>query len=172
MFKRILVAIDGSAPSDKALATALQIAKEQRAEVRLVSVADTMPPAAIDPTYIDYGEYDKAARTVAGEAIRRAETRARSAGVKAAGTVRETLVHDVSAEIVTEAKRWRADLIVLGTHGRTGIARFFLGSVAEGVARHAPTAVLLVRAAAARAGRAMEKAKTSIGRRARHKRSV
>jgi len=147
-FKRILVAIDGSAPSEKALMTAIDMAKGAR--LRLVSVADVTPPATVEPMYIDFGEYDKAVRAVARDAIKKAEARVRSAKVTADSVIRETLSHDVSGEIVTEAERWRADLIVLGTHGRTGVARLFMGSVAEGVARHAPTAVLLVRSAGAR----------------------
>lgn len=148
MFKKILVAVDGSPASDRALSTALGVAKEGRSAVRLVSVADVMPPAAIDPTFVDFGEYDKGARAVARAAIHHAESKAKVARVAAEGTVRKTLAHDISGEIVQEARRWGADLIVLGTHGRTGLARLFLGSVAEGVARHAPTAVLLVRLAA------------------------
>lgn len=145
LFKRILVAVDGSAPSEKALATALDLAEESGAQLRLVSVADVTPPATVEPMYIDFGDYDKAVRAVARDAVRKAETRAQTAKIKADSVIRETLSHDVSGEIVAEAKSWRADLIVLGTHGRTGVARLLLGSVAEGVARHAPTAVLLVR---------------------------
>src|SRR4051812_35984420 len=149
MFKKILVAVDGSAASDQALANALEMAKEQRAKVRLVSVADVTPPAAIDPTYIDFADYDRAARAVADVALRHAVSKAKAAKVSIEHTTRETHGHDISSEIVAEAEDWGADLVVLGTHGRTGIARLLLGSVAEGVARHAKTAVLLVRATAA-----------------------
>ena len=167
MFKRILVAVDGSAASDKALETALELARERRAEVRLVSVADVTPPATVEPMYIDYGEYDKGVRSVARDAIRKAERRAAALKLKVDGTVRETLTRDVSGEILAEAQRWRADLIVLGTHGRTGIARLFLGSVAEGVARHASTAVLLVRSsgAAKKANAAARRTATTRSRR-------
>jgi nucleotide-binding universal stress UspA family protein len=52
-----------------------------------------------------------------------------------------------SREIIKTAGEWKADLIVLGTHGRSGISRVFLGSTAEGVVRHSPIPVLTVRAA-------------------------
>jgi nucleotide-binding universal stress UspA family protein len=51
---------------------------------------------------------------------------------------------DPAHEIVAAAREWEADLIVLGTHGRQGIGRMFLGSVAETVLRHAPCAVLVI----------------------------
>lgn len=149
MFKKILVAIDGSPASANALDTALELAKQARGDVRLVSVADVTPPATVEPSYIDFGEYDKAVRAVARDALRKGERRANAAKVKADSVIRETLGRDVSGEIVAEAQRWHADLIVLGTHGRTGLARLLLGSVAEAVSRHAPTAVLLVRQGAA-----------------------
>jgi nucleotide-binding universal stress UspA family protein len=55
--------------------------------------------------------------------------------------------------IVDEAKKWRADLIVMGTHGRRGMTRMLLGSDAEGVLRNTPVPVLLVRAADQAGGR-------------------
>ena len=171
MFKRILVAVDGSASSEKALATALDLAEERGAQLRLVSVADVTPPATVEPMYIDFGEYDKAVRAVARDAIRKAEARVRATKLTADSTVRETLSHDVSGEIVAEAKSWRADLIVLGTHGRTGVARLFLGSVAEGVARHAPTAVLLVREGSAVSAGAARTSRPRASRPARARRA-
>jgi nucleotide-binding universal stress UspA family protein len=48
-------------------------------------------------------------------------------------------------EIINEAKEWEADLIIVGTHGRKGVSRFLLGSVAESVAAHAPCSVTVVK---------------------------
>ncbi len=59
----------------------------------------------------------------------------------------ETAGRRVPGAIVEEARRWGADLIVVGTHGRRGLDRLLLGSVAEGVARMSPVSVLLVRGA-------------------------
>jgi nucleotide-binding universal stress UspA family protein len=60
----------------------------------------------------------------------------------------------VPSLIVDEAGRWRADLIVIGTHGRRGISKLLLGSVADGVVRTAATSVLLIRGDGREAGRA------------------
>jgi len=151
MYRRILVPVDGSGPSDKALAVAIRLAKEQHAALRLVHVVDVLPPAGLDGTaFIDFDTYRDSMLAAGREIIKRAETRARAARVSAEGKLLETLAHDVSEALVDHAKRWRADLITIGTHGRTGLARVFLGSVAEGVIRHAPVAVLLVRTGEAR----------------------
>ena len=157
MFKRIIVAVDGSEPSDNALATALKLAKEQRAKLRVIHVADILPPAAMGEAYVDVDAYRDAAVGVGREVIASALAAARRARVRAEAAVLEIVSHDASGAIVDEAKRWRADLIALGTHGRTGLARLFLGSVAEGVVRHASVAVLLVRVAPSRARKAASK---------------
>ena len=68
--------------------------------------------------------------------------KAKSAKVRAKGVLLEGVAHD---QIVRAAKRQKADLLVLGTHGRTGVARFFLGSVAGRVVASAPCPVLTVR---------------------------
>lgn len=148
MFRRILVAVDGSEPSNRAVATAMKLAREGRARLRIVHVADTLPPASVGVAgemYVDVERYRDAVLSAGRDVLKRVGARARATRARTETALLETLTHDPSAAIVAEAKRWRADLIALGTHGRTGLARLFLGSVAEGVARHAPVAVLLVR---------------------------
>jgi nucleotide-binding universal stress UspA family protein len=71
--------------------------------------------------------------------------------VQQSGSKAETAVLDISGERVAsvidgDAQQWGADLIVIGTHGRSGLSRLLLGSVAEGVARGTSVPVLLVRA--------------------------
>ena len=66
-------------------------------------------------------------------------------GVKAAASLVESRGRPVSDVILDEARKWRADLIVMGTHGRRGVNRLLLGSDAERVLRSAPVPVLLVR---------------------------
>ena len=75
------------------------------------------------------------------------QARAKKAGVGAESRLVEVEKYGerVVDAIVDEAKRWRADLIVIGTHGRRGVSHLLLGSVAEGVVRLAPAPVLLVR---------------------------
>ncbi|HET7877050.1 MAG TPA: universal stress protein, partial [Methylomirabilota bacterium] len=75
----------------------------------------------------------------------KAGARAREAGVAVEPALLESDGRRVAAVVVDEARWWEADLIVVGTHGRRGLDRLLLGSVAEGVVRAAPVTVLLVR---------------------------
>jgi nucleotide-binding universal stress UspA family protein len=77
--------------------------------------------------------------------VDRAAAKARTAGIEPQLRLLESDGRHVAGGLVEEARQWGADLIVVGTHGRRGFNRLFLGSVAEGVARAAPTSVLLVR---------------------------
>ncbi len=152
MYGRILVGVDGSETSDVALAEALRLAKEQHAKLRLVHVADIMPPAGLESTHIDYDLFRDSALRAGREFMDHAQSLARRADLEqdAESAVIEARAHDISDGIVGEAARWRADLVVMGTHGRGGLERLLLGSVAESVARHAPVPVLLVRGPAAK----------------------
>lgn len=78
--------------------------------------------------------------------LKQSEVRAREANITAETALLETFgVTRVATEIVEAAKKWPADLIVLGTHGRRGFVHLLLGSVAEDVVRMAATPVLLIR---------------------------
>ena len=149
MYPRILVAIDGSATSNLALEQAVQLAKDQRARLRIVHVVDlfrySAPIAdgyAFDPTLLW-----ETLREEGRQALSDAEAKARSAGVVAEAAILEgnDASQRVASLVVRDAQQWDADLIVLGTHGRRGVDRLFFGSVAETLVRIAPTPVLLVR---------------------------
>ena len=146
MYKYILVAVDGSDTAKLALREAIKLAKEQRAELRLIHV--------IDESLFTWDASDAmvAAETVldalrkAGQAIvDKALAQVRKAGLKAKVVLPETFGERTASVIVKEAKRWPADLIVIGTHGRRGVDRLLLGSVAEGVVRLSAKPVLLIR---------------------------
>ncbi|MGW8270449.1 MAG: universal stress protein, partial [Burkholderiales bacterium] len=80
-----------------------------------------------------------------GRAILDAARRsAKKAGVEAETVLREPLTKRVADEVLREAKKWRADLIVMGTHGRRGVRRLVLGSDAEQIVRQADVPVLLL----------------------------
>lgn len=81
-----------------------------------------------------------------GEIIDQALNRVRRAGLEAKSAIAETTGRRIENLIVEDARSWAADLIVIGTHGRRGVDRLMLGSVAEGVARLSPVPVLLVHA--------------------------
>jgi nucleotide-binding universal stress UspA family protein len=146
--KRILVAVDGSSTSDAALKEALGLAKQGDEAVRIVHVTDS-PYSYPDIMYGhipgDLEEVHRAWRKAGQEVLDSAVQQAQQACVKVEPVLMESKGERVTSAIVQEAKAWNADLIVVGTHGRRGLDRLLLGSVAEGVARTAPVTVLLVR---------------------------
>jgi nucleotide-binding universal stress UspA family protein len=143
MFKRILVPIDGSPTSTKALVAALQLARERDARVRLVHTLDEF-------AYLSGYEYAadllEATRGYAEKILRDALDVAASAGVPAESTLLKVRGQRLGEAVAAEARNFEADLIVVGTHGRHGIGRVLLGSGAEQVIRLAPVPVLVIRA--------------------------
>lgn len=148
MYKRILMATDGSGVSDQALNQAVMLAKAFNAELKVICVIDRysydqswwVSPSAFES--IVEGMRERA-RSVLNKAVATAS----QAGVPARIAVLETAEGErLSARIAKEGVEWAADLLVLGTHGRRGMDRIVLGSVAEGVVRSATAPVLLVRA--------------------------
>ena len=135
----MLVAVDGSPCADRALELALRLAKAESGTVTVCSVAYTSvlyaSPESVQRAFVAI--HEKARRVVAeGVSI------ARMDGITAQGC---TLEGEPVHQIVGYAKRIKADAIVIGTHGRSGAKRLFMGSVAEGVLRTAPMPVLTVR---------------------------
>jgi nucleotide-binding universal stress UspA family protein len=144
VFSRILCPVDGSPTSDRGAREATRLAAALQAELRFVSVADLHPllldlGSSYSPEVFDQVEAG-AARTAA-----EAADAARAAGVPAQASSGRAMDARVCDVIVDEARRWNADLIVLGTHGRRGVRRLMLGSDAEAVLRQAPCDVLLIR---------------------------
>ncbi|OGL09840.1 MAG: hypothetical protein A3I14_19600 [Candidatus Rokubacteria bacterium RIFCSPLOWO2_02_FULL_73_56] len=142
-FRRVLHATDFSKASAPAFARALETARTSRARLALVHVL--MPPAMfLEDSVLSartLRELREQARRGAQDRLAPFLARARRRRVRAVAVVREGLPAD---EIVAEARRRRADLIVVGTHGRTGLRRFFLGSVAARVVTLARCPVLTV----------------------------
>ncbi len=148
MYARILVAVDGSGPSTRAFREALRLAADQRAVLRIAHVVDlgvALAPWA-EPAFIDYATLDSALHEAGRRILDGAVAEARAAGLEPESVSLETEVDDPAAEILAEAERWGADLIVMGTHGRHGLAHLILGSVAEGVVQRSRVPVLLLRA--------------------------
>jgi nucleotide-binding universal stress UspA family protein len=149
MYKRILLAYDGSDTAKLALEQAVRLAKDQQAQLRIATVVELMryslmtaggypfEPAQLWDALLEGGRKE----------LEEAQANARSAGVEAETVLLEDKEPSqrVAGILVKEAQRWDADLIVLGTHGRRGFDRLFLGSVAETLMRMATTPVLLVR---------------------------
>ncbi|HEY7322624.1 MAG TPA: universal stress protein [Candidatus Binatia bacterium] len=142
MYHRILAAVDGSYTSNVALQEALKLAKEAKAKVHLVHVIDVTPGPE---SGFNSESLRRMVREEGNELLKTIADLASEAGVDADTEMLEGIRRKFSKAIANEARRWKADLIVMGTHGRIGIARLVLGSVAEGVLHDAPVPVLLVR---------------------------
>jgi nucleotide-binding universal stress UspA family protein len=144
---KILLATDGSTFSEVAEKTLMATVIPQGAEVLVLEVVEPLmfaTPPEMAPGYAP----EQAARMkeiidLGKKRTDLAASRLHSAGFKAEPRVVES---DVRNGILDTAAEWKPDLIVLGSHGRRGIAKFLLGSVAEAVARHARCSVLIVRA--------------------------
>jgi nucleotide-binding universal stress UspA family protein len=141
MYKRILVGVDGSATSLRGLDEAARLAKTTGGQLLLVHVVNELLSA-------DIAAYDKiieSLREAGTHVLQQAETQVRRAEVACEQKLLSAAGEPSADLIVAEAKEWRADLIVLGTHGRRGLKRLALGSDAELVLRMSPVPVLLVR---------------------------
>ncbi len=142
--RRILHASDFSRPSRAAFAKAVELAKMTGAELVVAHVlGEIVPPLAdgyVAPRV--YAELESRSRAVARKEVDSLAAKARKSGVRTNGLLLAGAPHE---QIARAAKARRADVVVLGTHGRTGLARFFLGSVAGRVASIAPCPVMIVR---------------------------
>ena len=148
-YRKILVAVDGSAASAKGLREALRLAKAEGARLFILHVVDEYPAfAALDGMMAGAPGADlvPALREGGKRVLAKAQAVAAKQNVKAKAILREMLSGPAAYPIVREAKKVGANLIVLGTHGRRGVRHLVLGSDAEQVVRTAPLPVLLVRA--------------------------
>ncbi len=146
MFKRILVAVDGSDTAELALQKSIALANELGAELRLVYVIDVtninLGSDFLYPTEISDAQ-NKAGQNILDKAS--AKVGAAGVPVETGLLVIDTLGQRIPDMIAADATAWPADLIVIGTHGRRGLSHLFLGSVAEGVVRVAAKPVMLIR---------------------------
>ena len=150
MYKKILVPLDGSPVAEGVLPHAQNLAYSEGAELVLLNVAANAAadflfadPALAERSVSEQEERSKAYMT-------QVEERLRAEGVQVSTLLREGAVAQV---ILDTAEEIQADVIAMSTHGRTGAARWLLGSVADRVVRNSKVPVLLIRAPASRAGK-------------------
>jgi nucleotide-binding universal stress UspA family protein len=156
MYHRFMVPIDGSATSARGLDEAIKLARLTGASLRLVHVIETMEfVTGFEPAVVYLNDALPAMKRAAEKILEEAKARAAAAGVTANTCMIQSLGPRVSELAVEQAKACKADLIVIGTHGRRGVGRLMLGSDAEQIARLAPVPVLLVRASEAEGKGAM-----------------
>ena len=142
--RRILHPTDFSRASTPAFKRAVEMAKANRSELVvahvLVPVMPIMGDGYVSPQV--YEDMDAAARSAAQKQLRKLVDRAKQAGVRVKGLLLDGVAHE---RIARAARAQKADLVVIGTHGRTGFAKLFLGSVASRVLAVSPCPVLTVR---------------------------
>ncbi|HVX38229.1 MAG TPA: universal stress protein [Gemmatimonadaceae bacterium] len=138
MLTRLLVPLDGSTFAEQALPTAVSLVKERHGRLELVLVHEPHPYHGLDDT-----PWSSARRSMQDSYITdKAQQLSDACGLAVAHTL---VAGDVAEEVCRRARESEADLIVMTTHGRTGLSRAWLGSVAEAVVRRATTPVLLLR---------------------------
>lgn len=151
--QRVLLATDGSAHAARAEQLMSEWPMFSEAQVRVLSVAEVVPPwrtglaptmyaAALDAYASDLAQARASHTALADDAA----SRLRATGRSVESKMREG---DAAAEIIEEAASWPADLIVIGSRGRTGLSRLVLGSVARNVLQGSHSSVLIVHASAA-----------------------
>lgn len=144
MFKHLLVPIDGSPTSELAVTKAIGLAKAFHSEVTAIYVVDPYPFTGVGADFaFGQSQYLNAAKAAATDALANARKQMEDAGVALKTATIES--HAVWRGILQAADSANADLIVMGSHGRSGIEKLVLGSVAHKVVTNTRLPVLLVR---------------------------
>jgi nucleotide-binding universal stress UspA family protein len=138
MYDRILLPTDGSRGNSRAVEQAIGLAAQSDARLHVLFVVEDLPYA---PEMMD-GQVEARLREIGEEAISDIRQRADDAGVSVETALEDGTPHQSILEYADEEGM---DLIVMGTHGRSGLDRYLLGSVTERVVRGADTPVLTVR---------------------------
>jgi nucleotide-binding universal stress UspA family protein len=154
MFHKILVAIDNSELSNQAFEQAIYLAKAFKANVHLVHVLSPLKKEYEDASALAFGggyypeAFDEALQerwqTLEEEGLnllRNKVQQAMNIGITAEFT---QMIGQPREKICELAQSWSADLIVMGSHGRTGLSEFLIGSVSNHVSHHAPCSVMIV----------------------------
>jgi nucleotide-binding universal stress UspA family protein len=144
MYQKILVPIDGSETATQGLNEAIRLAKNQGGELRLLHIVNEYIVDWTVGAGIDAGGLAQMLRDTGRKLMQQAQTLARQHGIEPDCMILESFGGPTAALIVEQAKKWPADLIVMGTHGRRGLRRFAMGSDAESVVRDTPVPVLLI----------------------------
>jgi nucleotide-binding universal stress UspA family protein len=145
MYQRILVGVDGSPTSIRGLDEAIRLAKATGAQLLLVHVLNSLILESEVASTAYYQALADSIRASGANILENAAMLAHEAGVSFEQKMVEKIGAHAWQEIVAQAKDWKADLIVVGTHGRRGLERLVMGSDAELVLRHSPVPVLMVR---------------------------
>lgn len=145
MYQRILVPVDGSDISDNGLREAMRLARDQQANLRLIHVVNELAIIAAYEGTVYSNELIQTLKDNGNKILDAAANKVKAAGLHVETALIEAHGGHAGDAIVKDAQQWPADVIVLGTHGRRGVARLLMGSDAEQVVRQATVPVLLVK---------------------------
>lgn len=141
-FKKILIAVDNSVCATKAAQAGYELARKFDAEVALINIIEPIP-STVDPDYTlapafleSYENSEENSKQLLQEIDKKYG--------EGMPTVYLSMMDTASHGILQQAEEWNAELIVIGTHGRTGLYHFLMGSVAEHVARKSACPVLII----------------------------
>ncbi len=143
-FKRIMVPVDGSHTANKGMEAAIAMAKESGAALLLLHIVDEYPAFAAADMGVSSAPLIEALMESGRQTLATIVDTAKKAGVTPEYALLENFGQRVADAIVEKAVQWKADVIVMGTHGRRGFKRALLGSDADLVVRYSPVPVLLV----------------------------
>jgi nucleotide-binding universal stress UspA family protein len=147
-YQRLLVPIDGSATATRGLDEAIRLCRATGGSIRVLHVLDDLVFISGFESGASYAkDVFPRLRKRAEQLLEDGRKRVEAAGVAADKLLVECYARRTSEVVCEQAIAWRADLIVVGTHGRRGVRRMMLGSDAEQIVREAPVPVLVVRAA-------------------------
>ncbi|MDH3276870.1 MAG: universal stress protein [Nitrosopumilus sp.] len=138
LYMNILVPIDGSKYSEKALLHACDMAKNNRSRVTFVYVVEKSIPLNL----LDRKEYLKILREFGNKVLIKGKNTATQQGVDSKIIMKEGNIHD---EIIKLAKKEKYNLIIVGNKGLGATARFFLGSVSSKLANNSPCSILIIK---------------------------
>jgi nucleotide-binding universal stress UspA family protein len=147
MFQRILVATDGSQLAEKAVTKAIDLATEYKAELTAFTVVRRQAKSYMDGAFgFGAGEMERIEGRRAEQAktmLKAVEKRAEACGVRVSSAIVRS--SRVAESIVAAASKYSSDLIVMASHGRTGLTSAILGSKTEQVLAHSDVPVLVLR---------------------------
>jgi nucleotide-binding universal stress UspA family protein len=145
MFKSILLPTDGSELSDKATAIAVEFAKLHQSHITALTVIQPMllPSMGDSGAVLDAGQYETQMQDAARAHITRVAAAASAAGIPFEGVI--AMSANPYEEIVEAAKKYGCDLIMMASHGRTGLSKLLLGSETQSVLSHTTLPVLVLR---------------------------
>ena len=148
MYKRIMVAIDDSFATSKVLDSAIESARQHGAKLAICHAIDETIFAQREAAVMLSSSVGKVTLNLKESAqvfVDQAAETARKAGIEVETLIVESELGHVAEMLADASAKWQADLLVVGTHGRRGVERFFVGSVAEKLVSKANTSLLLVR---------------------------